>query len=911
MKFSFKKIGSILASTAMLSSTVALAAAANFPAPFVSGGAANAAIVHGGANAAYTDLVAVTDISSYLSTELAKQTATGTSTAGGASTTGETAPLFTSSKKIYLNDSINKEKSLLTKSNLPTVLGDGTFQGDVTATYTQKIELSDTTGINNKLAFGQHPTSDNDPVYAFDLGTTSGTSMYNLTVSFSKAVAFNNSDSEGSTIRLFGTDFTIGSDTDGTNLILLKSSEKLSLSSDDPSAEVEVAGKTYTIELVSASDTSATVKVTDSTGASDSKEITEDKSKTIKGLEVGVTAADETNLKLSATVIVGSDKVKLTDNNAVKLGSDERTLDGTNVRFGDNGNQRPNNITKIIFQSATKDTNVDALTQGGEFIDPIFGSLKMSFAGMTYPSDSASRENIKVSGSGSDKASVTFKSWEATEEKSIDFYLNKTGTIRADGYTATGFAALGDSSDYAINVFERLPINKSEYVVVGNENNGGLWKLQTVSNDTSIATSSTIEFKNVLTNAVQKATISADGTGTIDLSGRTYTVDYIDNRNTEGDEVVRLRYIDGSKSTANNAVIYPTIQTSQGAKLFFYEPMTINLSSWDNTGGVRGSSTANNLSVLKFPDGDGYTSITVTPLASGEISGNYTIAGDQFNSTVAAGAVNEPNFAIGQLTYNVTRVTADVGRVFLLDQASAYITTPAIVIFEEKDDSSSQVYEAVVVKMEGGGTSSTKVGVSDVETTWGKDAQFDEIQVKSNTKLYKSADFFGTLITTDQSDSDAYSATISYPDQQNYALIYMGEVTSAITAAGGTSGAGGVTSLGSVAVTDSEVSSVGGKNLIVVGGSCVNTVAANLLGVSARTCGSAFTEKTGIGSGQFLIETFARTGGNVATLVAGYNAGDTTNAAKALTTQIIDTTAGKKYKGTSSTAVEAVMVDNA
>jgi hypothetical protein len=65
MRFSFKKIGSVLASTAMLSSTIALAAAASFPAPFVTSSGADVAIVHGGANAAYTDLVAVTDISIY------------------------------------------------------------------------------------------------------------------------------------------------------------------------------------------------------------------------------------------------------------------------------------------------------------------------------------------------------------------------------------------------------------------------------------------------------------------------------------------------------------------------------------------------------------------------------------------------------------------------------------------------------------------------------------------------------------------------------------------------------------------------------------------------------------------------------------------------------------------------------
>ena len=141
------------------------------------------------------------------------------------------------------------------------------------------------------------------------------------------------------------------------------------------------------------------------------------------------------------------------------------------------------------------------------------------------------------------------------------------------------------------------------------------------------------------------------------------------------------------------------------------------------------------------------------------------------------------------------------------------------------------------------------------------------------------------------------------------ATVYVAEVAEAISV---TSSSGGATvkSLGSIAVTDTEVGSVSGKNLIVVGGSCVNSVAADLLKVSSPTCGADFTTATGVGSGQYLIETFTRTGGKVATLVAGYNAGDTTNAAKALTTQTIDTSVGKKYTGTTSTAVTAVMADS-
>jgi len=201
--------------------------------------------------------------------------------------------------------------------------------------------------------------------------------------------------------------------------------------------------------------------------------------------------------------------------------------------------------------------------------------------------------------------------------------------------------------------------------------------------------------------------------------------------------------------------------------------------------------------------------------------------------------------------------------------------------------------------MEGGGVSTDKVGVSDVITTWGKDAEFDELQVKSNTYLYKSADFWGTVITTDQTTSDSYTATISYPDNQVYANLYMAE-NAAVISGGSAVSSGSVKSLGSVIIADSEVSSASSKNLIVVGGSCINSVAASLLG-GVNACSADFTSKTSVAANQFLIQTFSRTGGKVATLVAGYNAADTTNAAKFLTTQTVDTTVGKKYVGTSAT----------
>jgi hypothetical protein len=924
--FKFKQIASVLAGTVLASSTIAIAAAANYPSPFVDGGSADVAIVYGSGTGAVNDLLAVLDINNDLSDTLARNTASGGSTSS-ASITGEAYALFTSSKKIYLNDSIDKSRSTVSSSDLPVALKSGSFEGDVTATYDQRVDIgTGDGGTNNRLAFDSFPTSDDDPIYAIDLGTTAGTSVYNLTVTFNKAVAFNNSDSEGEDITLFGQKMTVAAATDGSNLVLLKSAQQVSLSSDDPSAEVTVKDSAYTVELISASDTAATVRVTDSTGKTDSKEINEDTSKTVNGLEVSVTNADETNLKLSATISVGSDKIKLTENTAIKLGTDEDTLDGTLVRFGGDGSQGPNNITKLVFQVAAEDTDVDALTGTQEFVDPFFGSVKLSLAGLNIPTDSTTaREIFEIKNSGSDKMTVNVATHDSAA-KTVNWYYNKTDSVRAGNkgsHADLGAASLADAGGDAINVFERQTINKSEYVVVGNEDTGGLWELKTITNDTSSATGSEIKFVNVFSGDKASAKTTTWGTGTIDMGTQSYTFDFRDNKDVEGDEYVQLRYQDGSRTTADNAVIFPTIETSLGAKMFFYQPTIIDFGNWDGTG-AEGA----NITALKFPDGDGYTTVNVVDTEANNVANNNTwfingahalnLTNDEpTTTTTAAGDVKSSVYVtVGQLTYNISNIQfvadaagADAGfanqtavvQLMSADNSST-LTSPALVFFEEQDDASSQTYEAIVVEVEGAGTTAASLGVSDVGFTWGLDSQFDEKQVQSDTDLYKSADFWGAISVTDQGDTDSYSATISYPDEQVYAQLYFGENAASIV--GGTSSGGSVVSLGNVYFTDSEASRFEGKNLIVIGGSCVNRLASDLLGGAG--CGPSFTDKTGVGSGGFLIETFSRSNDKVATLVAGYDMGDTRNAAKVLTTGSIDTTAGMKYRSTSATAVELV-----
>jgi hypothetical protein len=141
--------------------------------------------------------------------------------------------------------------------------------------------------------------------------------------------------------------------------------------------------------------------------------------------------------------------------------------------------------------------------------------------------------------------------------------------------------------------------------------------------------------------------------------------------------------------------------------------------------------------------------------------------------------------------------------------------------------------------------------------------------------------------------SGANDLEVTYFGTETYAEVFITEATSVMS---------GGTSLGSVIVMDTDVSTVSStKNLIVVGGSCINSAAATLLGIGAA-CESDFTDATEVGTGQFLIQSFgdAYVTGKIALLVAGYDAADTISAVTYLKTQTVDTTAGKKYIGTDS-----------
>jgi len=877
MRFDFKKIASVFASAVMLGSTAGMALAANYPVPIIKAGAADGAIVitSGDHPGSQVDFWAAIDLQSALQ---------GLVTAGGVTTestvSGEAYPLFTSGSKIYINDTIKEVKEILTDTELPTILEDEDFSGNVDADITQTITLVSGGGWSY-VTFDKMPTDEEDPSVGLKLSTTKGKDLYNITLTFDKATNFSHADSKGEKLTLMGQEFTVGADTDNDELYLYKSSETLELSvggeNPNPSETVTVEGKDYTVQLKAATDTSATIKITDSEGDTDTDEIDEAKSKKMLDIEVAINLADESTAtdSISAEVTVGAQKVHLKNNQEVKVGTEDDAIDGTNVIFTSTSSD-VDDLTKITIQIGAEDASSDAIIPGSVFVDPVFGTFKVDFVGLNIEEDSTARETIEIK---STQDTATLKMTTHTgDEKTITWYYNESRTHSP---------SLADSDGDYIHVVEGEAINESEYVVVGNEDEGYLMLVKNIYNDTTGYSDDEVTLEDVFSGKQYEATITAEGSGTITIGGKEYNVYYEADKANKEDSAffINLNYPDSTSGTnTKDKVIYPTIETSKGAKIAFYENVTINLSTFYQAPSYSGKGGFENQNVtkLRFPDGNGYEDITVG------IHGNHSFWNFTVGSTTTVLNLSETNQSLviqiadstaESFSLNLTGSGAyDMLGIYLLDNTGkAHITKPAILVFEEEDDNNDRL--GFFVEMEGKGESSDEVGVNDVEFAYQNKTLSDFKQLESDDDLYKWIDLWGTYVTIDKSESSQYTATISYPDEQVYAQIYVAEVSASITG-GTTSGGGGQI----LVVKDSEISSVSGRNLVVVGGSCINSVAAKVLDVSYPTCGADFTTATNVGVGQYLVKAVQSpyNAEKTAILVAGYDAADTKNAVSKL-----------------------------
>ena len=168
-------------------------------------------------------------------------------------------------------------------------------------------------------------------------------------------------------------------------------------------------------------------------------------------------------------------------------------------------------------------------------------------------------------------------------------------------------------------------------------------------------------------------------------------------------------------------------------------------------------------------------------------------------------------------------------------------------------------------------------------TTSDEDTVLDDINVESSMKdQEKDSDIkvgldaanYGAIITWDSDDKD--DLTIEYPEEEVYADVYVTPVGATLVAGTNVE----VKTIDVVSKFDDEVGSIADattEGLIIVGGPCINKLAAEAMGKTYPACGA----ESGIPENKGIIKTYEISDKKVL-LIAGWSADDTRRACLAL-----------------------------
>jgi len=814
MKLNFRKIASVLTSTVMLSSTLALAAAANYPAPFVSGGNADVAVVYG-SSAALSDVVAVTDITQDLQARLASQTATsGTSTSGTSVSGGDFVKLSKTSDNINLgNDVYDVFGTKVTDDNLKDLLVSGIYTNDENSDYDydQTIEL-----VNNNLVLNYFKNSDyNEDKPSIGINLSSGLVILNYSLDFidepqSDVSSSDLLDFETTTLNILGKEYYI-SDADnisvtGTGTLTLLDTANAALVAEGETKSVTVGDKSYdvSISFISTSEVKLNINGEETNSLSEGSTF-----KLNDGTYVGIKdilARDVQGVAGKVEFSLGSGKLELRGGQSIRINDGIIEEITTEFKDGSSGSGGKESLDRINLVWTTIDN--EFITPEQEIVMPGFGNLKLSMG--TFVGTANEVTSIKAGSSSYLQLETTLNDGAVT----IPFlYSNGDGDISGIGKDSSNKLFTTNETDNAnIIVFN---YSGGDRYFVGSYNTSTdsesyYLKFHEFSkNDAGVNTSDVSKLEDGVWKVVCEDRKAGD---TCNMGSLSLTISRVQS-NVDPGRLVNF--------TINGGATLNTLFTKEGLDIalpYFGSNYTTAALSPDGLLNLSASQT-------------GHNSTSFSIFMTTEDRNDGLAKGTKFHVNTTSNADNQ------------------------IENGNYYTGRE---IFSNPDESTHQL-----------------------------------------SMVYSEA---AALVERTGESSDQRDVKVTYYGGDSFSDVILSTKGATVTGGTTTTGDGNVKVLGSVSVSDSEASSVSSKNLIVVGGSCVNSVAASLLGGSL--CGADFSTKTGVNSGQFLIQTFDRGNNKVATLVAGYNAGDTTNAAKFLTTKTVDTMAGKKYKGTSATQAD-------
>lgn len=811
MKFNFRKIASAASSLLMIGSTVALAAAANYPAPFVQGSTANVAIVSG--ESATFDAAAATALQSDLS---AAFVAGGGSSSSGNSTVptgGDFVKLEKSSDRLNLGDSMSGVfGSTVDDGDLPDLLADGTYLNDENTEYgfEQRLTLQPI----NMTFFTDSDFNDEEPTVGFHIN--SNTPVLNYTLDFTTDAESDVSSSgdlpdfETTDFTIMGKKFYVLDAQNGSNanyfgkFTLLDAANTATVQEAQPQT-VTVDGRTYNvaIDFITSSSVKLTINgvTTNSLAEGETYKLSDGSYVGVKDILYDTRDGKTSSVEFS----IGSGKIEIDSTATIQVNDED--VDGMHgwfVRGSPSGSKQ--RLDKLVIQWDTDEESFVA--PGSDLVMPAMGGVKLSMTDFTMPMAEVSE--VKYSGDDDVQLNVPFKDG------------SKTFTI-LHANTLGNFTVIGEDTN------KRLATSPTTTLVYNQTLASDDYHTMFIAtyNTTNDAESYLLSAKVTESDGRNRTTIKNEVTGQNvcedKIAGDTCN---IGDLSLTISSVTKTSTAKAVTFTAGSNVNFNTVFTEEGLKI--YLPFEVNGSG---TEAVQG---AINLSVSS---------------TAGHSPGSFYLFFNEENKDGDKGAGNP---------FNVTLT----------------------------HDSDSKVEVSAI-----------NTGQSNLDIPDSDNDQVSRVKSDLATKVeYLVA-------------SDRGQARITYSGDEAYGNVYL-TAAGATTTTGGSGGA-----LGNIIVTDSQISTVSSKNLIILGGSCVNSAARKLIDSSATAaiCGSAFTAKTNVQPGQFVVQAFSSpwSNGKVALLVAGYETQDTMNAVTWLKTNgNVDTAlmsgVGKKYIGTSATSAALV-----
>ncbi len=717
-----------------------------------------------GDSAAGTDVLGAADIAAALAGYVTESVSTG---AGAQVSVNGGADVSTADNKLYMGSKINKAKNTLTSVDLPTLLAKGSMTvSGVAYEYDQYITL----GSTPVVSYNTIPAASKlDPILY--LSTSSGTSVngnptYNLSVVFNKPLNVSNTNVQSRTVTFFGNEYTIGSGSGATNtgynpLELFGYGKTVTLERGVP-VEVTVNDVPYTIEATYIGSNQLLLKVGDAT----SPELQRYSSEVVGGLNIYVKSilpavvSGDTSM---AVVSLGSSKLTLTHGTTVQVG-ESTNLDGTLVNIvGD-----ANGISKITVSVAASESAKAFIEAGEAFTDPVFGSFKVAFNGLTPGLTDSSRDVISISG-GTTTGTVSFKDYKGNDA-TLNWVYDNSGTIGLNATTTTSYHIVENDTIQATDYFLFAPSQESEF--------GHIFRVAAISGVNGA--NPTFRLEDVITGSSTTYNIDkSDGITDIYIDGQLVQVANVSTSQ------VKITWGSGSTLTA-----FPLIKLAGGEYMTFIDNSTTltNTSTYE----LPGNTSAVDFSALDW----GYGNVNIT---RGQIRYTFT------NSS--------PNIA----TLQSVSSTAASNNLLINE-------FPAILIMQEKDNSTTQDFIAVEAFERD--TTSHYVGVR--APTFSDTGGLAMVSHSGGTYMSSAVNSFGTYATYYQPPSAGQEVKVYYPDTQAVAAVGVGaNPTFAEGQAGTVEQAKKITT--PVAKFAGDITpSAPGADMILVGGPCANALVEQL-----------------------------------------------------------------------------------